>query len=420
MRPRVSTLPIAGLVTAEFLSLLGNQVAAVAMPILVLHYTQSPLVTGIASAGNVIPIVIAAIVGGKAIDRFGAWHLSVVADLMSGLSVLALPLAFKYFSRVPPGIVFLLVFIGALFDPTGVAARQTLVRGLSRLGGQPLKRINTFRGSLENAADFIGPVIGVGLIASIGTINTFFANAASFLLCASIFALAVPRKPSTSATTSSDVLTGVRFIFGHPQLRTLAVFGLIGNFVILPFLALLLPVLATQVFGSTTLLGICLSAFGVSATVGALSFSKLSSLFSRSLIFYGGLLTTASAIAFCGFFTTQFGVAFSSALAGLLLGASNPLEQTILQEETPKPLAGQVFTSLTAIRFASGPPGLLIAGALIELIGVKAVLVSGGGLLIIAAMLGWHRAPLQDTNRHPGRMDESASNKAALDLNKDS
>lgn len=401
MTVRFATIPIVGLVGAEFLSLLGNQVAAVAIPILVLQYTKSPVVTGIASAGNVLPILIAALIGGRAIDRFGAWPLSVVSDLLSCISVLALPLAFMYFSDVSPALVFLLVFVGALFDPTGIAARQTLVPSLTRLAGQPLERINTLRGSLENAADFIGPIVAVGLIGLIGSTNTFFANAASFLLCAVIFSLAVPRKRNRpSENANNDVLRGARFVFGEPQLRALAVTGMVANFVMLPFLALLLPVLATQVFGNTALLGICLSAFGISATIGALSFSKLSLLFSRSLIFYGGLLLAALAIVLCGVTTTQSGVALSSALAGLLLGAGNPLEQTILQEETPKAFAGRVFTSLTAIRFAGGPVGLLLAGVLVELTGANVVLVLGGGLLVIAAILGWYIAPLHEKPRY--------------------
>jgi MFS family permease len=397
MSVRISTIPIAGLVSAEFLSLLGNQIAAVAIPILVLQYTHSPMVTAIASAANVIPVVIAAFFGGRAIDRLGAWPVSVFADLLSFISVLALPMAFIYFSQISPALIFLLVFVGALFDPTGIAARQTLVPGLARLAGKPLERVNTFRGGLENGADFIGPVIGVGLIASIGTINTFFVNAASFLLCAVIFALAVPKKRNKSQVNpNNDFLLGARFIFGHAQLRKLAVLGMIASLVILPFLGLLLPVLAIQVFDNPALLGICLSAFGVSATLGALSFSKLSGLYSRSLIYYGGLLITAFAIVLCGLSTTQYGVVLSAVLAGLLLGAGNPLEQTILQEETPKIIAGQVFTSFTAIRFAAGPLGLLLAGVLAELTNVKVVLVIGGGLLMIAAISGWYAAPLQE------------------------
>jgi MFS family permease len=389
-----------GLVSAEFLSLLGNQVAAVAIPILILQYTQSPMVTGIASAANILPIVLAGFFGGRAIDRFGAWRLSVIADLLSSLSVLVLPLAFLYFSNLSAALLFLLVFIGALFDPTGIAARQTLVPSLARLAGRPLERVNTLRGGLENGADFIGPILGVALIAAIGTIKTFFVNAASFLLCAVIFALAVPEKRSQSSQSrNQDVLLGARFIFGNARLRALAVTGLIAGFVILPFLGVLLPVLTTQGFHNSSLLGLCVSAFGVSATLGALSFSKLRAFFSRSLIYYGGLLITAFAIVLCGVVTTQYGVVLSAALAGLLLGAGNPLEQTILQEETPKIFAGQVFTAFTAIRFATGPLGLLLAGLATELTSVKKVLVVSGGLLLITAISSWFTAPLQEKNR---------------------
>ena len=189
---------------------------------------------------------------------------------------------------------------------------------------------------------------------------------------------------------------GARFIFGNPQLKALAVTGMLANFVLLPFLGLMLPVLATRVFGSPALLGICLSAFGLSASLGAFSFSRLNRLYSRSLIFYGGLSISAAAIFLCGVFTTFTSVIVLSAIAGLLLGAGNPLEQTILQEETPKMWMGQVFTALSALRFAGGPFGLLLAGFAIEFGGVRVVLVLAGGLLLLGALLGWVFAPLRE------------------------
>lgn len=397
MNLRTSTIPLLGLISAEFLSLLGNQIAAIAIPILVLQQTQSPLITGIASAANIIPILIAAFVGGRAIDRLGAWSVSILADLLSCISVLTLPLAFIYLGTVSPSLIFLLVFVGALFDPSGIAARQTLVPRLARFARKPLEEVNTLRGGLENGADFVGPIVGVSLIGTIGTINAFFVNAVSFLLCAIIFILAVPKtQKRLPASSRTDILLGIRFIFGNSQLRSLALMGMIANFVILPFLGLLLPVLTTQVFNNPTLLGVCLSAFGISATLGALSFSWLSRLCSRSLIFYGRLLVSGVAIALCGFFTTQHSMIILSAFAGLLLGAGNPLEQTILQEETPQMLAGQVFTSLSAISFAAGPLGLLLAGAITQFSSVETVLGLSGGLLMIAAIVSWSAAPLQN------------------------
>ncbi|NJM70211.1 MAG: MFS transporter [Scytonema sp. RU_4_4] len=174
-----------------FLSQVGNQIAAVAIPILVLQFTHSAIATGIAGAGNIIPIVLAVFVGGKAIDQFGAWRVSVAADVLSGISVLLLPLVFIGFKSVSAIAIFLLVFVGALFDPTATSARQTLVPKFAKLARIPLEKVNGYRGSLENGADLLGPVVGAGLINLIGTVNTFFVNAASFFICAVMFAIAL-------------------------------------------------------------------------------------------------------------------------------------------------------------------------------------------------------------------------------------
>lgn len=404
MNARFRLLPIICLICAEFLSQVGNQIAAVAIPILVLQFTHSAIATGIAGAGNIIPIVLAAFVGGKAIDQFGAWRVSVTADVLSGISVLLLPLVFIGFKSVSPIVIFLLVFVGALFDPTATSARQTLVPKFARLAGIPLDKLNGYRGSLENGADLLGPVVGVGLISLIGIVNTFFLNAASFLICAVMFALAIPHQHHQVFKSERVApIAGIRFILKHRQLRSLAISGMALNFVLLPFLGLLLPVLTTQKFASTTLLGICLSLFGMAATLGALSYSTLTKLLSRSVMYYGGILLTAVSIMLCAVVKTQIALMLSVALGGLLLGAGNPLEQTILQEVTLSRIAGQVFTSHTAISFAAGLFGLLIAGIVTELTNVNLVLIIGGSLLAIAAAMGWCFMPFSDHKVTSGR-----------------
>lgn len=404
MNAKFRSLPLICLIGAEFLSQVGNQIAAVAIPILVLQFTHSAIATGIAGAGNIIPIVLAAFVGGKAINQFGAWQVSVAADVLSGISVLLLPLVFIGFKSVSPIAIFVLVFVGALFDPTATSARQTLVPKFARLAGIPLDKVNGYRASLENGADLLGPVMGVGLIGLIGTVNTFFVNAASFFICAMMFAIAIPRQyHQVFKSERADLIAGIRFILKHRQLRSLAISGMALNFVLLPFLGLLLPVLTTQKFASTTLLGICLSLFGMAATLGALSYSTLTKLLSRSMTYYGGLLLTAVSIMLCAVVETQIALMISVALGGLLLGAGNPLEQTILQEVTPSKIAGQVFTSHTAISFAAGLFGLLIAGVVTELTNVNWVLSVCGGLLAISTAIGWWFMPFSDHKVTSGR-----------------
>jgi MFS family permease len=387
---------LVGLVTSDALSLLGNQVAAVALPVLVLEYTHSALTTGIASAFNVVPVLVAAAVGGRAIDRIGAWNVSVLSDLLSFLSVMALPLCFLFLDIVPPAVLFSLVLIGALFDPSGVGARQTLVAGLADRAGKSLESVNSLRGALENGADFAGPVLGVALIAAVGVIATFFVNAASFLLCAIVFALSVPRgSPPAPGSLDTSISAGLRFILSDSQLRPLALVGGVAGFAILPFVGLFLPLLAVEKFDTVLLLGIAVSSFGMGATAGAAAFGWLARRLSLSLIYYAGLTLTGVAMAACALATTPWQVVLGSLIAGLLLGAGNPLEQTVIQRRTPQAIAGQVFTSMTAVRFAAGPLGLLAGGVVSQWINMEAALFMAGGLLFVSAALGAWFLPLR-------------------------
>ena len=403
MTTRRQFIPIISFLTAECLSLVGNQIVAVALPILVLQYTHSALVTGIASIGNVLPVILAAFFGGRAIDRFGARHVSIVADLLSSLSTLALPLACLYFYRPSPLVLFSLVLLGALFDPTGIAARQTLIPTLSEMSGTTLDKINSWRGSLENGADFLGPVIGAALIGWIGTVPTFFINATSFVVCALLFSLIIPtRRVAAAKPNEGGIWRGTQFILRHPQLKSLAIIGLMTGFVILPFLGLLLPVLTVRKFQSSTLLGICLSVFGIAATIGAAAYAWLAKRLTLSAIYYGGGLLTGSAIMLCALATRSYQMIGAAGLAGLLLGAGNPLQQTVLQEETPKAIAGQVFTSLTAVQYLGGPLGLFAAGIITEYLTIELALLMMGAWLVLSAFFGWFVLPLRSSREPTG------------------
>jgi MFS family permease len=106
------------------------------------------------------------------------------------------------------------------------------------------------------------------------------------------------------------------------------------------------------------------------------------------------LLLTAIAILLCAIVKTPIALLLAVGLGGLILGAGNPLEQTILQEVTPVRIAGQVFASHSAISSTAGFVGFLIAGVITELTSVEWVLSLSGSLLAVAAAMGWYFLPL--------------------------
>jgi hypothetical protein len=85
-------LPLHALLAANAISLLGNVVAAVAIPWLVLEETGSAALTGLAAALAALPLAVGALFGGAVVDRLGARRASVIADVASGAAVAAIPL----------------------------------------------------------------------------------------------------------------------------------------------------------------------------------------------------------------------------------------------------------------------------------------------------------------------------------------
>ena len=84
-------MPIMALFTANAISMVGNMFAAIAIPWFVLQTTHSATQTGITGFFNVLPIVLAGLLGGALIDRIGYKGTSIIADLMSGITVLLIP-----------------------------------------------------------------------------------------------------------------------------------------------------------------------------------------------------------------------------------------------------------------------------------------------------------------------------------------
>ena len=87
---RMRLVPVAYLVS-YLLSLLGNAIAGIALPLIVLQTTGSALGAATVAAATAVPAVLAGLFMGVVIDRVNRRTSSVLTDLISAVSVAALP-----------------------------------------------------------------------------------------------------------------------------------------------------------------------------------------------------------------------------------------------------------------------------------------------------------------------------------------
>jgi len=109
------------LVVANVLSAVGNPLTMIALPLYVFATTGSAARTGLVAVFQMIPFIVASFVGGGIVDRVGPKRISVLSDVMSGVSIAAIPILASL-GELELWHILGLAALGALLDGPGVTA----------------------------------------------------------------------------------------------------------------------------------------------------------------------------------------------------------------------------------------------------------------------------------------------------------
>jgi MFS family permease len=383
-------LPFAAIETATLLSGAANGVTVVALPWLVLDLTGSATATGGLAAAMAVPTMIAALLAGTLVDKLGRRRVSIGSDVLSLVSVALIPILDATIG-LTYAIVVALAVAGAVFDPAGAGAREAMLPEAAEAAGLTLPRANGIHEAIWGGAFLLGPGLGGLLIALIGPAGTFWSAAAMFV--GSILVIAVVPIPAAGRPDQhamggfwSATAEGLLFIW-HDRLQRamgLLLMGMVA--VYLPIEGVVLPVY----FQEQDLpigLGAVLMVMSAGGIIGALAYGGLARRFRTRSIFVGAMVATA--VLFIPFALLP-PLALMLPLA-LLIGAGfGPVQPTInvvMQTRTPPRLRGRVVGVLTATAYAAGPFGYIVAGPLVDLIGVSGtMLVAAAGFVILAVI----------------------------------
>ncbi|MEO8608756.1 MAG: MFS transporter [Chloroflexota bacterium] len=138
--------PIYALLTANAISQVGNMMTAVAIPWFVLQTTHSAAQTGLSAFASTLPIFFSGMIGGVIVDRVGAKRMSIIADVLSMVTVALVPLLYSAGALSYP-LLLALIVAGTILDTPGSTARQTMMPDLATKAGMKLERANAAYGS---------------------------------------------------------------------------------------------------------------------------------------------------------------------------------------------------------------------------------------------------------------------------------
>lgn len=213
------------------LSLLGNGVAMVLFPLLVLAKTGDVLAAGVLASITAAVAAVVGVLAGVVVDRVNRRTVSIISDVLSAASVAALPIVDAVWGLDLTWFIALGV-IGAFGDMPGMTARETLLPRLVQLdGGGPgsLDRLVGIRESLAGGLMLLGPGLGGLLVWLIGVDSATLFITAGMSLAAAMATFAMPSAAGAVETAESradrggagvrgvlaDLLSGWRFLLGH-------------------------------------------------------------------------------------------------------------------------------------------------------------------------------------------------------------
>ncbi|RIJ71166.1 MFS transporter [Nakamurella silvestris] len=381
-------------------------ITVIALPLYVLSTTGSVTATGIAGFFATLPIVIGGALGGVLVDRIGFRRSSIISDLVSGVTIAAVPLLAMTVG-LPFWALLLLVFASGLLDTPGQAARTALLPELVATANMSLERAVGGFSAASRAAQLTGAPIAGLLVAWLGPLAVLVVDAATFVLSAALVLGCVPtggvRTPVVGEAESgywAQLRGGLRFVRTQPLLRAIVLMVLVTNLFDAARGSVLLPVYADSQLDGAVAFGLVVGAMGGGSLIGSLVYGAVGARWPRRATFVISFVLAGAppyiAMAAGANLTLLLVI---TALSGLAGGTLNPILGVLMLERVPVGMRATVNGLVNAGCWAAVPLGSLVAGFGVEHLGLTAMFWVVGVLYLLVTLSPLRGGPWRTMER---------------------
>jgi MFS family permease len=366
---------------ANAISLIGDAVTRIALPVYVYQLTGSAAALGGTVVLQTLASSVIGITCGVFIDRLSRKRILTFVPPIQAAIIAILPLTAALWQ------VLLITFIAAgLATFTGT----TRFAAMPDIVGLPLMPFAAASGQISTQVmNVIGPTIGGLLVALVGITSAFLLDAMTFLIAAVLVAtITIPqRTPSGEAIPLlTDLLTGMRYIWSRPVVRFIAFGDLAGDIGYTTMLVLTVALVEGVLGYGSTIFGLLVAAHAAGFVACALVATRLANRPWRMRYWVVGGLVTAG----IGLLTTALWPTLPGAFVGwTVLGAGTAPAWTLGNVLWAKLVPSEIRGRTGAVGNGAASVMQLISAALVG--GAAATFgtrraIGGAGLVQILAI----------------------------------
>ncbi len=257
---------------AQVLSVIGDQLARVALTLLVYDRTRSALLAAVTFAASVVPTFVGGVTLAGLADRLPRRQVMITCDIarVAGVLIMTIP-------GMPLAALVILLFTVTLIGTPFTAARAAVYPDI--LSGDRYVLGNAVTMTTLQLAQVVGFAAGGAIVGLFGPRACLAADAATFAASALIIRVWVQARPASrtsrigGSTHLADLTGAMRLVFADPALRTPMLLGWLAAFYNAPE-GIAAP-LATSLGVGTAAVGLILASPALGASVGAIAFGRL-------------------------------------------------------------------------------------------------------------------------------------------------
>jgi MFS family permease len=386
---------------AETISHFGSSITGIALPFVAITLLNAgPLEVAILNLADFLPFLLIGLLAGALVDRLPRRAVLIGSDLGRAALILTIPVTYLAGLLTLTQLIAVGFSVGVLTVFFDVAYQAYLP---SLIGRKDLVEGNSKLEFSRSAASLLGPGLGGLLVEVLRAPVAMLVDAISFLASALLLTTIKDRAAAANLTIGEtpekgdsrtekpahgamrrEVAEGLRFVFGHPVLRTIGaatatsnLFSSIGGAAFMLFAI-------NELKMSPALIGAAFSLGSIGGLVASLVAGRLSRRFGVGRVIVatvalGGPFEFAVGLGSAGADVLNL---FLIAAAGFAMGGSGTIyninQVSLRQAITPEAMSGRMNATMRWFVWGTMPIGSIIGGIIGETLGVRAAILIGG------------------------------------------
>ncbi|MFJ9107695.1 MFS transporter [Streptomyces sp. NPDC102283] len=399
------------------LSAVGDEVTAVALPLIVLFLTSSPLHAGLVGSVEAIPPLLLSLPIGMLVDRVSRRAVMVGASLLSMVSIVTVPIAYLMDGLTLPQL-YVVAFVNSLAATAYRIANTAALPAIT--GPHKLGEAASQSETIWGTSALVAPPLAGLMFEAMSPAAPFFLDALSFVaIVVAILAIRSRLGPEGAPPPlhwRRELTAGMRITARLPLVRTLTALTIVGDF-LFAGIGLLLIVLAKESGASGFEVGTVFTAAGVGSLLGAALAPRVERGLGLRSAVVGKHWLTALLFPLLLVDLPSWGIGLVWGLVAFQVAVLNVIQMKYLMSQVRSDQLGKVQGFMTFLSKGSLPLGYALTGFLLDRFGSwSTVLVFEVVLVCLAgyALVGRGLRTGPATARSPGSAESGTSDSQSL------